>query len=155
MKLFDPHWPPSSQPGALIYRANRLYVRLGESRLALIGVGLAHFPVLSALMKEKQLSQKQLAEFAQTEQPTMALTLSRMERDGLIERRPNPDDKRSSLISLTPEAIAKTPQVMEALLQGNRDALQGFSETEIQTLVGLLKRVIDNLESTLEKRDEN
>src|SRR4051812_49349455 len=100
MKELNSHWPPASQPGALIYRAHRLYIRVGEPRLAALGVGIAHFRVLSALMNGKQLSQKQLAESARTEQPTMALTLSRMERDGLVQRQPHPNDKRSSLISL-------------------------------------------------------
>ncbi|RYG66479.1 MarR family transcriptional regulator [bacterium] len=148
-------WFPSSQPGALIYRAQRLYVRVGEPRLAALGFAIGQFPVLAALRKDGPLSQKELTARANIEQPTMAQTLARMERDGLIERRPNPTDKRSSLISLSPEALDKSPMVMEALMQGNRDALQGFTESETETLVNLLKRVIENLENTLEKREEN
>ncbi len=43
------------------------------------------------------------------EQATMTATLNRMERDGLVARRTNPQDGRSSLVALTPEATEKLP----------------------------------------------
>ncbi len=80
----------------------------------------------------------------------MAQLLARMERDGLIRRKPDPVDKRSSLISLTPPALKKLPQARELLLEGNRVALAGFSEREIATLTRLLRRVVDNLTIAVE-----
>ncbi|MFX5668552.1 MarR family transcriptional regulator, partial [Acinetobacter baumannii] len=76
------------------------------------------------------LSQKALTEAAAIEQPTMAATLTRMERDGLIARQPDPQDGRSSLISLTPEALAKMPAVRGAIAAVNAEALAGLSEPE-------------------------
>jgi MarR family transcriptional regulator for hemolysin len=151
-KKLNPEWKPASQPGALIYRASRLFVRVGEPRLAVLGVAHGQFPVFAALNKGNQFSQKDLAQFAQIEQPTMAQTLARMERDGLVQRTPDPKDKRSSLMSLTPTALAKMPLVMEALMQGNEDALVGFTPAERETLVNLLRRVINNLETATGSR---
>jgi hypothetical protein len=51
-------------------------------------------PVLRALAEGGSLAQKELARLARVEQPTMAEMLARMERDRLVERHPNPDDKR-------------------------------------------------------------
>jgi len=76
----------------------------------------------------------------------MAVLLDRMERDRLIQRSPNPHDKRSSLISLTRLALRKVPAAKEIMLRGNDEALAGFTERETATLVRLLSRVIKNLD---------
>ena len=67
---------------------------------------MAYLPVAIALEENGSLLQKQLAERAHVEQPTMAALLVRMERDGLISREALPDDKRSSRISLSAKAKA-------------------------------------------------
>ena len=69
-----------------------------------------------------------------------------MERDGLVRRTDNPEDKRSSLISLTPSALAKLPQARAILSEGNQEALKGFTEREIATLSRLLLRVVENFD---------
>ena len=65
------------------------------------------------------LTQKELARLAAIEQPTMAATLARMERDGLIERRADPDDGRSSLVSLSAKARRKAELVTQAIAEIN------------------------------------
>jgi len=69
-----------------------------------------------------------------------------MERDGLIQRTPDPVDGRSSLISLTQTAETRMPGAIETVLQGNREALRGFTDKEAVQLIALLKRVIVNLD---------
>ena len=120
--------------------------RWGEERFHALGLAIAQMPVLVALKDGSSLTQKELAELAQVEQPTMTHLLARMERDGLIRRTPNPHDKRNSLISLTPSALEKFPDARAVLLEGNAVALQGFTEQEIATLSQLLCRVMQNLD---------
>ena len=120
--------------------------RWGEERFHALGLAIAQMPVLVALKDGSSLTQKELAELAQVEQPTMTHLLARMERDGLIRRTPNPHDKRSSLISLTPSALEKLPDARAVLLEGNAVALQGFTDQEIATLSQLLRRVMQNLD---------
>jgi MarR family transcriptional regulator for hemolysin len=91
-------------------------------------------------------TQRDLARFAKMEQPSMAQMLVRMERDGLIRRAPDPADGRSSLISLTEIAEARLPNACKVLFQGNREALDGFTEKETEQLVALLTRLIANLD---------
>lgn len=76
----------------------------------------------------------------------MAQTLVRMEREGLIQRTPAPDDRRSQLISLTGAALAKLPAAREALDAGSSRALEGFSDAEAATLLALLRRLNQNLD---------
>jgi DNA-binding MarR family transcriptional regulator len=76
----------------------------------------------------------------------MAQMLARMERDGLIRRVPDPDDGRSSRITLTKVAEARLPEAITVLLKGNREALRGFSDKESEMLIALLTRLIANLD---------
>ena len=135
-----------STPGHLISLAARGFVRLSEARLKPLGFGVGHLPVLVALQDGQAGSQRDLARFARIEQPSMAQMLARMERDGLICRAPDPADGRSSQISLTETAQTRLPDACEALFQGNRDALNGFTDKEVTQLVAMLTRLIANLD---------
>lgn len=135
-----------STPGHLISLAARDFARLSEARLKPLGFGVGHLPVLVALRAGLADTQRDLARFAQIQQPPMAQMLARMERDGLISRTPDPDDGRSSRIALTELAQARLPEAIAALFQGNRDALAGFADEEVVQLVGLLDRLIENLD---------
>jgi MarR family transcriptional regulator for hemolysin len=142
-----------SRPGHLVNRLARLMNRLGEGRLKPLGFSTGQLPVLGILSDGKALPQKDLAQWAKIEQPSMAQMLARMERDGLIRRTPDPNDKRSTLISLTDEARNRLPAMHEVLTQGNAGALTGLSDDEIAMLSTLLKKVIANLEA-LDKTQE-
>ena len=77
----------------------------------------------------------------------MATLLARMERDGIISREPDPSDKRTSRIALTRRAKARLPAATDALRGVVERAMAGFSSTERDTLLALLRRVVQNLES--------
>jgi DNA-binding MarR family transcriptional regulator len=132
--------------GYLSNWAARLFARALERRLAGSGVSAAYMPVLFALADGGALTQKALAQHAAVEQPTMAATLNRMERDGLLRRTPDPADRRSSLISLSPLARKKMSAVAAAGMAVNAEALSGLSGAEQAQFYALLQRVIARLE---------
>jgi MarR family transcriptional regulator for hemolysin len=135
-----------STPGHLISLAARGFARLSEARLKPLGFGVGHLPVLVALQDGRASTQRDLARFARVEQPPMAQMLARMERDGLIKRRPDPADGRSSRITLTEVAEARLPDAVAILLQGNREVLRDFTDEEAGQLINLLTRLIANLD---------
>src|SRR5690554_5754001 len=133
-------------PGHLISLAARGFARLSEARLKPLGFGVGHLPVLVALQNGEASTQRDLARFARVEQPPMAQMLARMERDGLIERQPDPADGRSTHIRLTPAAQTRLPAAIVVLHCCNAEALQGFDEADTARLTELLKRLIANLD---------
>ena len=135
-----------STPGHLISLAARGFARLSEARLKPLGFGVGQLPVLVALRAGLADTQRDLARFAHIQQPPMAQMLARMERDGLIRRTPDPEDGRSSRVALTAIAKARMPEAITALFRGNREALAGFADAETAQLVGLLDRLIANLD---------
>lgn len=147
MEAKEEGWDPESTAVFWINRASRSLLRRLDARLRPFGFAMSHLPVLRALAHTRSLSQKELAQLARVEQPTMAEMLARMERDGVVQREPNPDDKRGILISLTRRSRARLPKAKAALVEGEREAMAGLSDAEEALLRDLLRRVARNLES--------
>jgi DNA-binding MarR family transcriptional regulator len=79
------------------------------------------------------------------EPPTVARTIDRMVRDGLVRREPHPHDGRATRILLTPRALALREELAAESLAGNRFAARVLSAEELETLKTLLRRLIDGL----------
>ena len=135
-----------STPGHMISLAARGFVRLSETRLKPLGFGVGQVPVLAILAEGQADTQRDLARLARIEQPSMAQMLARMERDGWISRAADPADGRSSRVVLTSAAVERLPHACATLFEGNREALDGFTELEAEQFLSLLTRVIGNLE---------
>jgi DNA-binding MarR family transcriptional regulator len=104
-------------------------------------------PVFAAIGDGSAMTQKDLATLAVVEQPTMAATLSRMERDGLVERLPNPKDMRSALVSLTPAALAKAEELAEVVAEVNGLATASLTKAERAEYLRLIGKIIAALEA--------
>jgi MarR family transcriptional regulator for hemolysin len=139
-----------SSAGYMTNMAGRLLVRALERRLLPLEMSPAYMPVLLWL-EDGPLTQKQIAEGVGVEQPTMTATLNRMERDGWVERLPNPDDGRSALVSLSEKARDYLPAVEAAVAEVNEAALGDLSETEQSQYFALLSRVIGALNADAKK----
>ncbi|HLV82864.1 MAG TPA: MarR family transcriptional regulator [Devosia sp.] len=133
--------------GYLSNWAARLFTRAIERRLAPAGIATAYLPVLFALGDGTAMTQKALAQRAAVEQPTMAATLKRMERDGLVQRRPDPSDRRSALVALTPLASGQLDRVQTLVEQNNAMAMANLQPAEQQALLTHLLQVIAALEA--------
>ncbi len=134
-----------STPGHLIGLAARGFARLAEARLKPHGFAVGQLPVLVALEDGIADTQRDLARFAGTRQPPMAQMLARMTRDGLIESRADPDDGRVTRLALTDRSRERMPEAMVTLFAGNREAMTGFSDAEVVSLLDMLRRLIANL----------
>lgn len=93
----------------LINRISRVSQRWVDLLLKDLGIASAAVPVLALLASGAAMTEAELVQRIGTEQPTMALLLKRMERDGLIVRTARPEDGRSTQLSLTPAAVEKLP----------------------------------------------
>jgi len=128
-----------------VSRAQRLFAKESDRRLKPLGLSSGYIPVILSLAVEPVLTQKALVQRAAIEQPTMAATLLRMERDGLVERRADRTDARTTLFRLTRLAKSKLPQFFEQLDEGNAVALADLSAEERKQFLNILTKVIHNL----------
>lgn len=71
--------------------------------------------------------------------------LKELEGMSLIQRAPNPDDKRSQIVSLSGKGEALMARAREAEQDVVTRLLKGMKKDEIDTFVGLAGRMLDNL----------
>ena len=121
--------------------ARQFAILLGEG-LKPLGISPAQFPILLELWQKDGLSQQELVERADLKQATIANTLARMERDGLITREPNPDDARSRLIMLTEQARALQQQSTEIAQAINQTALSDLSADEQKLFLEMAAKIV-------------
>ena len=128
--------------GYLANHMARLFERGLAARIRPLGLTTGTFPALLELWENDGLTQKQLVERLDIEQATMANTLSRMERDGLIRREKDPGDGRVQRIRLTERARALRDPAIAAATAENEDALLALSDEESAEFISLMQKII-------------
>ena len=135
---------------SLGYLTNHL-ARLFAQELALqikpLGIVPGQFPALLELYEQDGQTQKALVEKLDVEQATMANTLNRMERDGLVERRDHAADGRAKTIHLTSKSQAIQSEAFAAARAANMKAMSGLSPDEQRQMIGIMQRMIASLKN--------
>ncbi len=135
----------NTSAGYLANHMARLFAAGLQKRLQPLGIAPAQFMVLLELWHEDGLTQRALLGRLDVEQATMANTLARMHRDGLITRAPSQIDKRARVIHLTAKARALQGPAQMAAKAQNAAALSGLSDAERAQLIKLMHQVIATL----------
>ena len=73
---------------------------------------------------------------------TMTATLDLLERRGWIRRTPNPGDRRSVLVEITPDGRAAADQLLPGIRAVERSILSALTQDERALLLGLLAKVL-------------
>lgn len=128
--------------GYLTNHLARLFAHALHGRIAPLGLAPAQFMTLLELWESDGLTQVELVSRLDVEQATMANTLTRMERDGLIRRAPHPDDRRARLVFLTDRARELEAPAIEAAQAVNADMLEPLSADDRDVLVDLMSRMV-------------
>ena len=100
--------------------------------------------VLFALWGKNGVPIKTLCEKTSLDKSTLTGILSRLERDGYIEKRPDEIDKRSTRIFLTGKEEGFLHNISKVSEEMNRIFYKGFSEEEILQFDGMLARILEN-----------
>lgn len=126
-------------------RLSRLFAAAMQSRMAPHGVLAGQMPVLMHLWEQDGLTQSELCEKVGVEQPTMANTVKRMERDGLVKKRRDNLDRRKFRVLLTARANELRP-LLEASMQEVRNvAVEGLDSRQIGVVLDVMHHMERNL----------
>jgi MarR family transcriptional regulator, 2-MHQ and catechol-resistance regulon repressor len=112
---------------------------------------LPRFDVLANLdlAESHTLSTSQLARLLIASQGNITRLLDRMEQDGLVERRPNADDRRVSDISLTSAGAAKFREMAADHERWMAHVFGVLSDAEATQLIRLLRRIRGRIDDEL------
>ena len=135
----------NASAGYLANHMARLFAQRLHEQTRPLGIAPAQFVVLLELWTEDGLTQSDLVNRLAVEQATMANTLARMERDGLITREPHPTDKRASIAKLTDKARSLAGEATKAAQRVNERALQSVDAEEIDRFLRTSRQIISAL----------
>ncbi|MFQ6093426.1 MAG: MarR family winged helix-turn-helix transcriptional regulator [bacterium] len=132
--------------GFLMTRTARCMKRALESRLAGHGITSSQYAVLYRLWEEDGLSLTELGKKLYFDNPTITGVVDRMERDNLVNRERNNEDRRVIKIFLTSRGKELKDVLIPLGPEVNRLATTNFSSEEKDRLKSFLERVWENIE---------
>jgi MarR family transcriptional regulator for hemolysin len=129
----------------LLFAFNQATFALGNemaSRLAAVGLSPRHYCVLNKALEE-DLTQIRLAERSMLDKTTMVVTLDELEKAGLAERRPSPEDRRARIVAVTEkgaEAVEAAGRIVDEM---QRELLEELPEEDREAFVRGLSALVD------------
>ncbi len=128
--------------GMLVYDIGRLLRRLFDERIREnVGLSSAQWAVLLQLRREDGISQIKLAEQVEIEQSSLVRHLDNLEQMGLIERRPDPADRRSNHVFLKSACDPIFEKVTQVVIPMRDELLKDIPEKNLETTLACLKQV--------------
>jgi MarR family transcriptional regulator, transcriptional regulator for hemolysin len=115
-----------------------------EDRFADAGSSLPTYRALDEIDRGGRRNQDQLARAMRIEGATLTRHLDRMEADGLIVRRRDPEDRRASIVEATPAGRRLHARLMRVARAADAELWNGTSERDRERLRDLLTAVRDN-----------
>lgn len=131
--------------GFLVNNLARLFWAGLQHKIEPLGIVPGQFPALLELWSNDGQTQKELVEKLDIEQATLANTLTRMERDGLIVRKDHPTDGRAKIIHLTEKSWAIRDKAYEAANATNEAALSSLSSEEREQFNSIMRKVLKGI----------
>ena len=137
--------------GYLLADNSRLARRAFDERVRADGVTGPQARLLLMLERTPEEHQGFYADLLDVEPITLCRMVDRLEDAGLVERRPDPGDRRARRLHLTGKSREKLARVRERLDEMVDEMLTGLSDGERQEFVRLLKVLHTNLASLREQ----
>jgi DNA-binding MarR family transcriptional regulator len=142
------HWQaavPADRLAHLVRDAARLYTRALADRLAEHDVPFGHWSFLRILWDEDGLTQRELSAKAGVMDPTTHAAMSALEKEGCVERRHLPADRRSVYVHLTPKGRALREKLVPLAEMVNAIGVEGIPAEDLVTARRVLLAIIENL----------
>lgn len=139
---------PMAIVGRVLSLGRRLEAR-ANTALKSLGLHYTDLDVLATLRrsgKPYRLTPTELRASVLITSGAMTACLDRLEANGLIARRDNPDDRRSTSAGLTPAGTKLIDKAIVTRFNEAADAVASLTARERTTLAGLLKKLSEGLE---------
>lgn len=118
-----------------------------NQQVTAVGLTYPRARSLFVLAKRGQLTQSELAFELQLEQATVVRLVDRMEEIGLVERKPDPTDRRIKLLTLTPHGEEQAGMVRKVASDMRAQVFNGIDITDLKKGELLLDEIADRLET--------
>ena len=139
--------------GLLLIDVARILRKRFDQNCRGTGLTRAQWQVLSSLYHSEGMTQGALAERLEVEPITIGRIIDRLEAAGMLERRPHPTDRRAWQLYLLPAAHPVLETLKGIAAETRAELLAGLSEDDVQTVITLLNRMKDNLQTVMAEEE--
>ena len=115
-------------------KAYQLGSRFLSQKVSELNLTAVQAMILGFLDQEDQITSSELGKRAELDSATLTGILDRLESAGFIERKGNPDDRRSIRIHLTKKGRAMAREATRMIAEANKEFLQVLSEEQKRDL---------------------
>ncbi|HIE17815.1 MAG TPA: MarR family transcriptional regulator [Dehalococcoidia bacterium] len=112
-----------------------------EKRLAPFDLTPPQFFVFNALWMRDGITISELGELVSLDSSTLTGIIDRMEKNSYVERRQNPNDRRSALVFLTDKARKLAPRILEFADELDATLRKPFSRKDITIFERVLREL--------------
>ena len=127
--------------GRRLYLGQRAVAEVLDRRLQAKGASLWNWVLLREATRASGASQRELADLMHIEPPTLVRHLDRLEADGYVERRPDPDDRRRLLVFVTPAGRKRLAELQKVADHTDVELRSLLDDHEIEVLGATLMRI--------------
>ncbi len=129
--------------------ASFLFGRFVAKELEEIGMRASYRHVMKPLMENDGLTQLDLVKITKLKAPTISITLRNMEREGIVRREKNDNDRRETHVYITDKGRQMHAKVLEAFDKAEQTMLMGISDGELKEIGLLIEKMTANLKNEL------
>ena len=141
--------------GRLLYLTHRTVHDELDRRLSQHGASLWNWVLLKEAAHAEGASQRELAQHMGIEPPTLVRQLDKLAEDGLVERRPDPDDRRVVRVVVTPAGLERLQELHVVVHELDAELRGILTKRDVEVLSRALPRINTYFEQrALDQGDE-
>lgn len=137
--------PQKETLGLLLVDVSRRMRRAFQQQLEGSSLTQAQGRALVYVSLHEGVRQVELAELLEVQPITLARLLDQLEEAGLVERRPDPADRRAYRVFLTPAAAPHLAAIEQVSAAIRAEVLRNLDDHQIATVMHALRTMRDNL----------
>ncbi len=131
----------------------RLFKTLADQRVRTLGMTRAQWAVLSRLERCEGLKQAELATLLDLAPISLTRLIDKLCEQGLVERRPDAQDRRAYRLFLTPAAAPVLERLSALGRAAVEEVLTGVEPPMVATMTAQLSRIKANLKAALSETE--
>ena len=122
-------------------KANQLASRFLSQKVSELNLTSVQALILGFLNQEDQITSGELGKKTGLDSATLTGILDRIEAAGFIERKNNPDDRRSIHIHLPPKGNEQSKEAINVIASANKEFLQVLTKEQRRDLFEIIKKL--------------
>ena len=137
--------------GFIINNTTKMFQKIFDCELNKnVGMGLAQSKVIYALSLQPGMTQRELADKVGIETPTLVVMIDKLEKEHLVKRQNDKQDRRIKRIFITPKADRLVYRMIQSALSIKKIATKNISENEVKHILENLNKISRNLQNYLD-----